>query len=111
MSGIGSEKVFENDKIVMWNFVLPAGEQTPVHTHERAYMWYVIEGGFVQIFDEDGKDLGSFEVPTGSVFSLKLEDGFFEIISEIAKGLRIPARHSAKNVGSTAYREILVEYK
>lgn len=111
MCEIASEKVFENDKIIMWNFVLPPGERTPLHTHERAYMWYVLQGGTVQLFDDCGRDLGSLEVPTGGVFSLKLESGFFEILSEIGKGIKVPARHSAKNIGSTTYREVLVEYK
>lgn len=111
MCGVGSEKIFENDRIIMWNFVLPPGEQTPVHTHENAYMWYVVVGGSVQLFDEGGKDLGSFEVPTGSIFSLKLEGEILEFTSELGKGIKVPARHSAKNVGSTAYREVLVEFK
>jgi beta-alanine degradation protein BauB len=111
MAGVGTEKVFENDKVIVWNFVLPAGEETPMHTHERAYMWYAIEGAPLQIFDESGKDLGTLEVPTGAVYSLKYDDGFLEVISEVGKGVRVPATHKARNVGSTDYREVLVEYK
>lgn len=111
MCEIASERIFENEKIIMWNFVLPPGEQTPVHTHEHAYMWYVLEGGTVQLFDERGGDLGSLEVPTGGVFALKLENGFLEVVSEIGRGIKVPVRHSAKNIGRTTYREVLVEYK
>jgi len=111
MAGVGSEKIFENDKVIVWNFVLEPGEVTPIHTHEHSYMWYAISGAPLQVFDEHGKDLGTLEVPTGTVYSLKLEDGFLEILSEPGKGLRVPAKHSAKNAGSTPYRELLVEYK
>jgi beta-alanine degradation protein BauB len=111
MAGVGTEKVFENDKVIVWNFVLPAGAETPLHTHEHAYMWYAIDGAPLQIFDEFGKDLGTLEVPSGGIYSLKLENGFLEVISEIGKGVKVPVTHKAKNVGKTAYREVLVEYK
>jgi len=111
MAGVGSEKVFENDKVIVWNFVLKPGEETPVHTHEHAYMWYAIEGAPLQIFDEGGKDLGTLDIPTGGIYSLKLDNGFLEVLSDPGKGMRVPARHKARNVGPTAYREVLVEYK
>ncbi|MDF2095967.1 hypothetical protein [Aquibaculum arenosum] len=111
MAGVGSEKIFENDKVIVWNFELAPGEETPIHTHEHSYMWYAIAGTALQVFDEHGKDLGTLDVPTGTVYSLKLEDGFLEILSEPGKGLRVPAKHKARNAGSTHYREILVEYK
>lgn len=111
MAGVGTEKVFENEKVIVWNFTLAPGEFTPLHTHEHAYMWYAIEGAPLQIFDGDGKDLGTFDVPTGAVYSLKLDSGYLEVLSEIGKGARVPATHKAKNAGTTAYREVLVEYK
>jgi len=108
---IGSEKLFENDKVVVWNFELAPGEETPVHTHERSYMWYAIEGAPLQIYDENGVDVGLFDVPTGGIFSLKCENGVIEVMSDIGKGATVPATHKARNAGSTRYREILVEYK
>jgi hypothetical protein len=111
MAGVGTEKVFENDKVIVWNFTLAPGEETPMHTHEHSYMWYAISGAPLQVFDEKGKDLGTLEVPTGAIYSLKLENGVLEVLSEPGKGMRVPARHKARNAGSTPYREVLVEYK
>jgi len=111
MAGVGSHKVFENDKVIVWNFTLEPGEETPMHTHEHSYMWYSIAGARLQVFDEDGNDLGTLEVPTGAVYSLKLDNGYLEVLSEPGKGARVPAKHKAKNLSSTAYREVLVEYK
>ena len=54
MADVGSEKVFENDKVIVWNFVLAPGAETPMHTHDHSYMWYTIDGAPLQIFDEDG---------------------------------------------------------
>ena len=108
---VGTELVFENDKVRVWNFELAVGEETEVHKHEHEYMWYAITGTYLQTFDQDGNDVGTLEVPTGAVYSLKLDDGYLEVTSDIAKGARVPATHSAKNVGITPYREVLVEYK
>jgi hypothetical protein len=111
MAGVGSEKVFENNKVIVWNFTLEPGAFSPLHTHEHDYMWYTIEGAVLQIFDEDGKDLGTLDVPTGAVYSLKLDNGYLEVLSEIGNGIQVPATHKTRNTGTTAYREILVEYK
>jgi mannose-6-phosphate isomerase-like protein (cupin superfamily) len=110
-AGVGSQKLFENDKVIVWDFVLAPGEETPIHTHEHEYMWYAIEGSTLQVFDENGKDLGTLPVPTGTVYQLKLEDGHLEVVSDTAKGARVPVTHKAKNIGPSRYREILVEWK
>lgn len=111
MAGVGTEKVFENDKVIVWNFELAPGEETPIHTHEHSYMWYAISGAPLQVFDENGEDLGMIDISTGAIYSLKLDNGEIEVLSEPGKGMRIPARHKARNVGPTPYREVLVEYK
>ncbi len=110
-AGVGSKKLFENDKVIVWDFVLEANEETPIHTHERSYMWYAIEGAPLQIYDEEGNDCGVFDVPTGGVFSLKCEGGVIEVLSELGRGAKVPATHKARNMGKSRYREVLVEYK
>ena len=111
MAGVGSQKVFENDKVIVWNFELAPGAETPMHTHGHSYMWYTIQGAPLEVFDEFGKSLGTLDVPTGAVYSLKLDNGMLEVLSEIGKGMRVPAKHRARNAGKTPYRELLVEYK
>ena len=110
-AGVGSKKLFENDKIIVWDFVLPAGEETPVHTHDHSYMWFAVQGAPLQIYDEHGNDVGLFPVPTDGIFELKVQDGTIEVMSDIGKGVKVPAKHKAKNVGTETYREILVEWK
>ena len=102
MAGVGTEKVFENDKVAVWNFELAPGEETPLHTHERSYMWYAISGAPLQVTDEHGNDVGTIDVPTGGVFSLLVDGDEIEVLSEPGKGMRVPARHKAKNVGTDA---------
>ncbi len=108
---LGTEKVFENDQVIVWNFELAPGEETELHTHEHNYMWYAVQGTTLKVLDEQENDLGNLEVPTGAVFSLKVSGDEIEILSERGKGMRVPACHKARNVGPTHYREVLVEYK
>jgi redox-sensitive bicupin YhaK (pirin superfamily) len=109
LGDVGSTKLFENDKVILWEFVLEPGEKTPLHTHKHDYVWYVLEGTTLEVFDKDDKSLYSFEAPTGAIFPLCLEGD--ELVTTDGKGLRAPATHSARNRGPTRYREILVETK
>ena len=78
---------------------------SPIHD----YIFYILNGSTLQVFDEGGADLGTLDASTGSVFAFKVEDS--HLVSVDGKNHRVPATHSAKNVGSEDYREILVETK
>ncbi len=108
---VGSDIVFEDEKVRVWNFELRPGESTVMHTHEHDYIWYAISGAPLQLYDENEKDLGVLDVPTGAVFNLKLRGDEIEIVSEPGKGMRAPVRHRAVNAGKEPYREILIEFK
>lgn len=109
MGQVGTTKVFENDNIILWEFTLEPGEETPVHTHEHAYTFYVLDGAPLDVFDADGNDLGQFDAHSGAVFDFVLDGD--ELVSNDDKGLRVPATHKARNAGTTRYREVLVESK
>ncbi len=109
MAGVGTRKLFEDERIIVWEFELAPGESTPVHTHEHDYVFYVLEGSHLEVFAGDGAALGGFDAPTGAVFPLNLVGN--ELVSADDKGLRAPATHMARNAGSSRYREILVEKK
>jgi uncharacterized cupin superfamily protein len=106
MSDIGTKKIFENDKVSVWELVLEPGESSGVHTHSHDYLFYVIEGSTAEVTDEGGKILDTFELNAGDVVSFRLEGR--ELVGD---DLRLPATHSARNTGSSRYREILVETK
>lgn len=108
---VGSKIVFENDQVIVWDFQLQPGEETPMHKHDRSYMWYAIQGAPLDCEDEHGNDLGVFDVPTGGIFDIKCNGESLEILSDIAKGVTFPVTHKAKNIGPNVYREILVEFK
>ena len=109
MAGVGSNVVFEDDKIKVWEFNLDPGEQTPVHTHELNYIFYVIDGTTLEVFDKNNQFLSNIEVKDGDVVPLRLEGDELVVIGNESQ--RIPATHSARNGGPNRYREILVETK
>ena len=109
MGEVGTRKVFEDDKVILWEFELAPGERTPVHTHTHDYVFYVLEGSRLEVFGANDEPLGAFDANTGDVFALVCEKG--ELRSRDDKGLRAPATHSARNAGTRRYREILVETK
>lgn len=42
MSGVGTKKVFENDRVIVWEMTLEPGDSTGQHTHEHDYFFRVI---------------------------------------------------------------------
>ena len=106
MADIATKKILENDKIVVWEMTLEPGEATGVHIHTRSYMLYVIEGSKVDTLDTDGTSLGAVEAEAGHTVYFELQ-GDQLLLGE----KRFPAKHDAKNIGTTRYREVLVEFK
>ena len=106
---VGTSKIFENDRTIIWECALQPGESTPVHTHEHDYVFYVLDGAPLEVFDENGELLTVFEAQSGMCFPLNCEGD--DLVSADDKGIRVPATHSARNAGDTPYREILVESK
>ena len=109
MGEVGTTKVYENEKIIVWEFTLEPGEETPLHEHKHDYIFYIQNGSKLQVFGEEGNDLGTLDATTGSVFAFKVENGY--LVSTDEKNIRVPVTHTAKNVGTSNYKEILVVTK
>jgi len=107
-TNVGTNKLFENDDIILWEFTLEPGEETSCHTHVHDYVFHVIEGSRLEVFGEDGALLAAFDAPTGGVFPLRIDGD--KLVSPLG-GDPAPATHSARNAGTTRYRELLVETK
>ncbi len=109
MAGVGSKVIFEDDKIKVWEFSLEPGERTPVHTHEMEYIFYVIHGSTLDVFDADDEAVMSLDLNDGDVVPLRLEGDELVVVGD--DSLRVPVTHSARNAGTTRYDEILIEKK
>ena len=106
MAEIATKKLFENEKMAVWEMVLEPGESSGLHTHSHSYLFYVLEGSTGEVTDKEGKSCGSLQMEPGFTMFLRLQGQEL-----VADDFRIPVTHSARNVGTTRFREILVETK
>lgn len=92
MAEVGTKLVFENERVKVWEFTLAPGERIEAHTHDHDYLFYVIEGGTLEVSRASGDTRLTLE--PGQVLYRRGGDA-----------------HAAKNVGAARYHEILVEIK
>jgi hypothetical protein len=106
MAGVGTSKLLENDRVIVWEMVLEPGESTGVHTHEHGYIIQVMEGSILQATDAQGENPIDLDFATNDTYWVDVKDG------EVILGdTRASATHDAKNIGPNRYRELLVEIK
>ena len=85
--------LFENEHTRVWEMLLQPGESFPMHSHEYPYLSLIIDGASLILSEEDGTER-----------RLELEAG------AVVWG-DTPDAHAVKNVGTTAFRNRLVEFK
>lgn len=106
MAEVATKKLFENDNVIVWEMVLEPGESSGVHTHSHSYVFSVLEGSTCEVLDKDGESCGSLTMEPGFTLHFQLQGK--ELVSP---DFRIPVTHSARNLGKSRFREILVETK
>ena len=106
MADVATTRLFENDKVIVWDHLLEPGESGGLHTHYHDYFAHVLEGSTMAVTDIDGVTLGEFPVETGSTLWVTVQGD-----DAVMGDLHFPATHEATNTGSNRYREILVELK
>ena len=93
---VGTRLLFENDRVRVWDLRLAPGEQTDFHRHSTDFLYVVIGDGELQTLFTDGTADPPREMRDGDV-------RFREVPGESV--------HAARNVGSTPWRNIVVELK
>ena len=106
MNPVGTRILLENDAMIVWDLVLEPGESTGVHRHELDYLVHVTQGSTLFATDWDGENPTEVTINTGATFYFAV-DGDIASVGE----LETTAVHDAKNIGTNAYREIMVEMK
>lgn len=96
---VGSKLLFENERVRIWEFKLEPGETGNLHRHALDYVLVQIEGDRVAVVPDESSrgeyaEYMEADVVPGQYFWI--EKGGVE---------------RARNVGATAYHEILVELK
>ncbi|MDQ3375489.1 MAG: cupin [Actinomycetota bacterium] len=90
---VGTSVVFENDLVRVWEVLLEPGEKQEMHQHVLPYVVVAIEPGNNRITSLDGEMRDTVEVPGHIVYQ---DPGQI---------------HELHNVGTTRYRNRLVEIK
>jgi quercetin dioxygenase-like cupin family protein len=86
--------LFENEHTRVWEMLVPPGESFPMHSHEYAYLSLNMEtAATLVLIEEDGTER-RMELEAGAVV--------WGAAGEV---------HAVKNVGPTAFRNRLVEFK
>lgn len=109
MAGVGTEKVFENDRIIVWNLDLEPGEDSGFHTHHLDYVVRILSGSTLEVYGPKGELLDTIELEAGSATSFQVEGD--KIVTDRPGYPEVPATHKARNIGETTFREVLVEFK
>lgn len=94
-TSIGTELLFENDRIRVWDMVLQPGEESPHHLHEGDYVFIYTTPSRITAFLEN-------QPPSTSEF----DDGFVQY-TEVGPG----TTHYIRNDAPVEHRQILVEFK
>jgi hypothetical protein len=105
---IGSNVIYEDDTVRVWNFTLGPGEMTSMHRHDNDYRFVVIKPSQLQVWSQSGNALYDFRAE--GVMGFKLKGDFLEPIG-IKFPHPVPRTHAAKNIGDSVYNEILFETK
>lgn len=94
---IGTELLFENDRLRVWDMTLEPGAASEVHEHLQDYLFvYVTADNRLEV-REEGRE----------PWQRSFEDGYVQH-TVVGKGGLVP--HQLANVGRTAHRQILVEF-
>lgn len=109
MAGVGTEKVFENDRVAVWHLDIEPGEQVDRHTHTLDYTVRVLCGSTLEVSGPDGELLDTVELEAGGAVSFRVDGD--RIVSDRPGYPVVPATHSVRNVGASTFREVLVEFK
>jgi len=90
---VATRVIFENGDVKVWEMDLAPGELCAMHRHTMDYVLYILEGAPIGVESPDGKPFTLRMKPRATYF--------------------IPAGgvESARNVGQSRFREVLVEIK
>lgn len=90
---VGTSVVFENDLVRVWEVVLEPGEKQEMHQHTLPYLIVAVEHGNNRITNIEGETRDTAEAPGNVVYQ---DPGQI---------------HELHNVGTTRYRNRLIEIK
>lgn len=109
---VGSTVIYEDERVRVWNFTLAPNESTSLHRHDCDYHFVALQPSTLEVFGANGERLFDF-LATGTL-GFKLDgDELVQLPPSSADAsftpIRVPRTHTARNIGSNIYRELLFE--
>ena len=96
---VGTRLMFENDRVKVWDQVIPPGEICETHIHKTDYFYVIVEGGLIRFTDTE----------TGQYREIQFHDDqvrFHDIDPATGK-----IDNRLVNAGKNTHRAIVVELK
>ena len=91
---IGTDLIFEDDRVRIWQIVLEPGQEAATHTHLLDYTTVTVEGATLERLNADGT-VDRSETQPGRVL----------------RWYQSTRTHGLRNVGTTRFRNVIVEIK
>lgn len=109
-SAVGSRKLHEDDRQVVWDLTIEPGQRMPPHEHMFDYSFHVLSPSTLAVFNgTDASLMFTFDTLLGETKAFVRRG---TQMHDLAKNLPpFDAIHGVQNVGTQTYREILVESK
>lgn len=85
----GSKKVFENDKVRVWNYAWQPGKPTPMHFHNTEVVVVYLGGGDVTSTTPDGKKTVNHHNPGDIVFNVANRSHSEELVKGEQSGIML----------------------
>ena len=85
----GAEKVFENDKVKVWNYTWLPGKPTPMHFHNTEVVVVYLGNGDVAATTPDGKKTVTHHNPGDIVFNLANRSHSEELVQGNMSGIML----------------------
>ncbi len=109
MAGVGTQRIYEDDQVIVWQFELLPGEQGEFPTHHLDYAIRILSGSTVEVSGIDREVLYTVKREPGEMGTFRVTGE--QIVSDFSQSTAIPTTHRVKNVGQTTFSEILIEFK
>lgn len=95
---VGTRLMFENERMRVWDLALAPGETLQAHVHRHDFCFIVLQGGELRhVHPHDPGQNQDVRYETDQVVFLEAGDGL--------------VHHPLLNVGSTQYRNLVIELK
>ena len=106
---IGTNILYEDNDVRIWNLTLEPGQMTSMHRHDCDCHIVTISSSTIEVWDSFGNNV--FTTSPIGVAGFRLEGDIMTQIDVYDDALTFPRINAAKNIGNATLKQILYESK